>query len=164
MFRQSNQRNKWRALLLAVISSVFISGCETTGGQKQTVGTLLGAAGGALLGTQVGSGSGRIAAVIAGGILGAGIGNQIGKYLDERDQELQAKATANALSTPGINQQTWANPKGNSGTVSASPSEPTAQAQYAECRTVERTLDANQDLKDELRFCRQTDGPWTRVT
>jgi surface antigen len=150
-------------LALALVAALMLSGCQTTGGQKEGIGTALGAVGGALIGSQIGKGSGRVAAVIVGGVVGAGIGNRIGRYLDEQDRALQAEATANALSTEGNNSQRWINPDGNSGTVNATPAGPADDTRYVECRSVERTLDAREGLSDTLRFCRQPDGRWIEI-
>lgn len=143
--------------------ALLLVGCQATGGEKEGVGTALGAIGGALIGSQIGGGKGRIAAVIAGGVIGAGIGNRIGAYLDERDRELQAQATADALSTDGGNSQRWVNPDGNSGTVNATPSQASNDGRYLECRQVKRTLDARDGISDTLQFCRLPDGRWTEV-
>ena len=152
-----------RRLAAALVAALALVGCEGTG-EKEGLGTALGAVGGALIGSQIGKGRGRVAAVIAGGVIGAGIGNRLGRYLDERDRELQAQATADALTTEGNNSQRWVNPDGNSGTVNADAARPADDTRYVECRNVKRTLDARQDLSDTLRFCRQPDGRWTEVT
>jgi uncharacterized protein YcfJ len=68
----------------------------TSGMSKSTVGTLAGAAGGGLLGSQFGSGSGKTAMTIAGVLGGGVLGNQVGRRLDSEDcaQQQQQRAAA----------------------------------------------------------------------
>ena len=58
---------------IAVIAVVVtgLAACESSGGQKQTGGALLGGIGGAVVGSQFGGGTGKLAAVAAGTLLGA---------------------------------------------------------------------------------------------
>lgn len=85
-----------------MVCSVGLTGCVTTGdgsgwGNKQTVGTLLGTVGGALLGSQIGGGSGRAIATMVGALAGSALGNWIGANLDERDRADLAQSTQQAL-------------------------------------------------------------------
>lgn len=54
-------------------------------GPGEAAGTLLGAAGGGLIGSQIGDGRGQAAATAAGIALGAIVGNAIGRDADRRD-------------------------------------------------------------------------------
>ncbi len=84
----------------AILLSVRI----TTEAPKQGVGTLLGAVGGALAGSQVGKGRGRLVAVAAGTILGAFGGAEIGRSLDWADRIAlpmpRSKPTSHLLARP----------------------------------------------------------------
>ncbi|MDB5367164.1 MAG: hypothetical protein JWM77_3091 [Rhodospirillales bacterium] len=85
-----------RALILAVFTLVAMPQFAQAqcGGNKSTVGTLAGAAGGGLLGSQFGSGSGKAAMTIAGVLGGGVLGNQVGQRLDAEDCAQQQRAAA----------------------------------------------------------------------
>jgi uncharacterized protein YcfJ len=66
--------------------SLLLAGCAT-GGEKQTAGTLLGGAAGALVGSQIGGGSGQIVGTAVGAVGGAIAGGMIGKSMDDQDKK-----------------------------------------------------------------------------
>jgi surface antigen len=70
----------------------------TDGVSKSTIGTLAGAAGGGLVGSQFGKGSGKTAMTIAGVLGGGVLGNQLGQRLDAEDCA-QARASARSART-----------------------------------------------------------------
>lgn len=91
-------------VLAAASTAIFlaVSGCASTGDEgisKQGAGTVIGAVGGALLGSQIGGGSGRKIAMLAGAVAGGALGNWIGANLDERDRQALAVRTRQALET-----------------------------------------------------------------
>jgi surface antigen len=53
---------------------------------SDVLGTVVGGAAGAVLGSQVGKGDARIVAIFAGAVVGAVIGNEIGRRIDEADR------------------------------------------------------------------------------
>ena len=61
----------------------LLSACVQHQGNKQTVGTLLGAGTGALIGSQMGSGKGKLAMVALGALGGAFLGGEIGKSMEK---------------------------------------------------------------------------------
>lgn len=75
---------------------------------KESIGKAVGAAAGALLGTQIGDGKGRLAAVAVGTLAGYWVGGRVGEHLSRRDQAGIAHSTQDALETG--NTQTWRNP------------------------------------------------------
>jgi surface antigen len=75
---------------------------------KENIGKAVGAAAGALLGTQIGSGRGKLAAVAIGTLAGYWVGGRIGRELTERDQAGIAYTTHEALESGQT--QTWQNP------------------------------------------------------
>ncbi|NQV59210.1 MAG: glycine zipper 2TM domain-containing protein [Alphaproteobacteria bacterium] len=134
------------------------------GGEKQGVGTLLGAVGGALAGSQVGQGKGRLVAVAAGTLLGAFLGSEIGKSLDSADRLAMERTTQRTLETvPSGDAVNWRNPdSGNSGTVKPQPSYKNASGDF--CREYEQTITVGG--KTETAYgtaCRQPDGSWKIV-
>jgi uncharacterized protein YcfJ len=67
-----------------------LAACESMGGPKQTAGTLLGAAGGAVIGAQFGGGTGQLVGTAIGTAAGAIGGGYIGKKLDDDDRAKNA--------------------------------------------------------------------------
>jgi len=107
--------------ICAVAIIGVLTGCQSTSGSgdKQTMGTVIGAGGGALLGALFGKGKGRILGVLAGAALGGLLGNQIGAKLDEEDQKKLAEESAKALTSVKDGQTvSWNNPDtGTTGTL-----------------------------------------------
>ena len=95
-----------------LVSSLGLNGCQTTDvGAGETLGTLLGAAGGALLGSQVGNGNGKLLGVAIGALAGAYLGNQFGKMLDEEELAAVEVESAGALNNSADGQTvSWSNP------------------------------------------------------
>lgn len=78
-----------------------LAGCSQTGGmgQKEQIGTGIGAVLGGVAGSLFGEGSGKTVAVVVGSGMGGVIGNRIGAMLDDRDEQaLQARAQRALLS------------------------------------------------------------------
>lgn len=67
------------SFLLLVISLTFLSACTTN--EKTIGGTLVGAAGGAVLGSMIGGGSGRVVGAVVGAGAGAFLGHEVGKRM-----------------------------------------------------------------------------------
>ena len=87
-----------KASKLFIILSITatLSACvETQNNPKQSIGTILGAGLGALVGSQVGDGKGKLIAVALGALGGAFAGSQLGQALDDVDR-LKASQTQQA--------------------------------------------------------------------
>lgn len=139
-------------------------GGSSGGITKQNVGTLAGAAGGAILGSQIGGGRGQLAAVAIGTLLGAGIGSEIGASLDKADIAYVNQTTQRALETSQPGQTLpWSNPQsGVSGTVT--PSNYYQMANGAYCREYTQTINVGGRMQEGYgRACRQPDGTWQVV-
>ncbi|MFP6748903.1 MAG: RT0821/Lpp0805 family surface protein [Alphaproteobacteria bacterium] len=152
-----------RFIAIAFIA-LGLTACQDAG-QKQTLGTLLGAVGGALAGSTVGKGRGRIVAVAAGTFLGAFLGGEVGKSLDRADRLAMGQTTQRTLeATPSGDTVSWRNPdSGNSGTITPQPSYQNGTGQY--CREYEQTISVQG--KTETAYgtaCRQPDGSWKIVS
>ncbi len=74
-----------RPALLALSAALVLSGCVGYG-PNEMGGGLLGAGGGALLGSQFGRGTGRLAATAGGALLGGWAGSSAGRSLDRADR------------------------------------------------------------------------------
>jgi len=129
-------------------------------GGKETVGTLLGAAGGAIAGSQIGSGSGQIVAIAAGTMIGAFVGNEIGKSLDRADQLAMSNAQQQAMAAPVGETITWRNPEtGNHGSVVATREGTAGNGNY--CREYQHTITVGGETEEAYGIaCRQPDGSW----
>jgi surface antigen len=156
-----------RLLKLAAVAILAfgISACDRqNGGDKQTIGTLLGAAGGAVAGAQIGSGRGQLAAVAVGTLLGALAGSEIGKSLDRADKLAMERSTQTALETGRSGEEViWRNPdSGHSGTVTPQPAYKTSDNTY--CREYQQTVTIGGKTEEAYgTACRQPDGSWKIV-
>ena len=148
------------AFFLAFIS--LISACaDTQNAPKQTIGTLLGAGAGALLGSNIGGGKGKLAAVAIGALGGAYLGSEIGKSLDYVDRLKAGEAEQTALEKNRAGVATkWHNPdSGNSGKVTPKPAVQLASGEF--CREYEHEIVV--DGRSEIAkgtACRQPNGKW----
>lgn len=152
-----------RLAVASLLTSLALTGCET-GGTKQTVGTLLGGAGGAALGSQFGKGNGQLVGVAAGALLGAFIGNQVGSSLDKADQMYANKSAQQAFENGRSGQSSsWRNPdSGNSGTITPTR---TYQQNNSYCREFTQTVTVGGHKQEAYgTACRQPDGSWQIVS
>lgn len=74
-------------ILISSITLSLATGCTTNMGRKETAGTLIGGAAGALIGSEFGGGTGRLIGTGIGAVAGALAGENIGKSLDEKDKD-----------------------------------------------------------------------------
>ena len=97
---------------LAVAATVFLlAACSPDQGPKQTLGTIIGGVGGAVLGNEVGKGRGRKVAIAAGTLLGAMLGSRLGRDLDEADRITAEQTTQGALERGRTGDRSeWENP------------------------------------------------------
>ncbi len=80
-----------RNISVLLIAGALTTGCATDYGPKETAGTLIGAAGGALIGSQFGGGTGQIVGAAIGTAAGAFAGNYVGKNMDRQDRQEAAR-------------------------------------------------------------------------
>jgi surface antigen len=152
-------------LTLTMVAALGLSGCVSDQwGQKQTVGTGIGAVAGGHAGSQVGKGSGRLWATGAGVLLGALAGGSIGQSMDEADRAAMAQAQTRAYAAPVGEKISWNNPdSGNNGTIVAVRDGTSSSGRY--CREYQQTITVAG--KSEQAFgtaCRQADGSWKVVS
>ncbi|WP_409929545.1 RT0821/Lpp0805 family surface protein [Sulfuriflexus sp.] len=147
-------RHKLFAVLMPVIVSVFLVGCQSTPskeGSGQVVGGLLGG----VLGSQIGKGKGRTAAIIAGTLAGAYFGGKVGKSMDETDrQKAYDSLEYNQTNQPA----SWENPdSGNAYTVTPTR---TYSSDSRPCRdyTTEVVIDGRRETATGTA-CREN-GTW----
>ena len=149
---------------IALAAMISLSACVTDQGQKQTLGTLIGAGLGGLAGSQIGSGTGQLAAVGAGVLLGGLLGSEVGKTLDKADETYLTNNAQSSLETAptGIT-SSWANPdSGNSGSLTPTNTYQTAAGQN--CREYHSTVTIDGQTEDVYgTACREPDGSWRFV-
>ena len=150
-----------KIFIAVLIVSGSLSGCvEMRKNPKQSIGTIMGAGAGALLGSQIGAGKGKLAAVAIGALGGAFLGSEIGKTMDEVDRQKAAMAQRSTLehNKTGVS-SSWKNPdNGNQGTIT--PTRTFSQnGQY--CREYEHqvTIDGRSEILTGTA-CRHKDGTW----
>ncbi len=146
---------------LIAVTALVLAGCANNPGPKQTMGTLIGAAGGGLAGAQIGRGKGQLVAVAVGTLLGALIGNEVGQSLDRADR-LYAQRTAQRTleHAPTGQTSTWVNPdSGNSGSVTPTQTYRSPDGRY--CREYQTTVVVGgRQSQGYGTACRQPDGSW----
>lgn len=151
---------KIRSPAAVIVISLFLVGCAGNTGQKESIGTVLGAAGGGLLGSQFGSGSGQLAATAAGTLLGALVGSNIGRTMDDVDRMKAHQALEQATYAPIGETITWNNPRsGHRGAVTPVRDGVSSLGNY--CREFQQTVTI--DGRTEQLYgtaCQQSDGSW----
>ena len=146
------------------VTALSLAACASDQGDKQTLGTLLGAGLGGLAGSQIGSGTGQLVAVGAGVLIGGLIGNEVGKSLDKADQVYAERNAQQTLETaPTGTTATWVNPdSGNSGSVTPTATYQSAGGEY--CREYQQTVTVGGEQQSAYgTACRQPDGSWKLV-
>jgi surface antigen len=99
--------------LLIIATTICLIGCASNG-PKQTGGTLIGGATGALIGSQFGKGTGQLVGVALGALAGSQIGAAVGKSMDEKDRALAAQSARSSLEyQPDNRPVVWRNPNNN---------------------------------------------------
>jgi surface antigen len=157
----SNLPHRAASALLA-LALVGCAGSDL--GPKQTVGTLLGAGTGALIGAQFGHGSGQLVATSVGTLLGAYLGNEAGKSLDRADALYASRAEYQALEyAPAGSSTPWRNPdSGHYGSVTPLETYETAGGEY--CREFQHKAKIGGHTQDIYgTACRTPDGQWQVV-
>lgn len=147
-------------LAVAVLALALVTGCTNSMGTKQTVGTVGGAATGAVIGSQFGSGDGRIAATAIGTLLGAWAGNEIGASLDRADQAAASQAMNQAYVAPVGQTIRWNNPNsGNNGTITTTRDGYSSAGAY--CREFQQTIVVGGRQQTAYgTACQNQDGTW----
>jgi len=133
------------------------------------LGTVAGAGVGALIGNAIGGEDGALIGAAIGGLFGGTAGYTIARYLDERDQQIAAAATKQALDTPVDSGQTpavtWNSDHnkdvGGQTTVTAVRYDTTGQ----ECRqTHEVAYVRGKEVSQNGTYCRDPNGGWKSVS
>ncbi|HYD31428.1 MAG TPA: RT0821/Lpp0805 family surface protein [Azospirillaceae bacterium] len=150
-----------RKTAAAALMALSLGACQTQS-TGETIGTLGGAAGGALLGSQVGQGGGRIAATAIGTLAGAWAGRELARRMGAGDQQRVTSAEQTAVEQGET--ITWNNPEtGNRGTVN--PGDTYTNSAGQTCRRYTHTVYIEGRAETaQGTACRQSDGTWRLVS
>lgn len=155
-----------RIVLVALMAAVLaLSACTYRAGQKETIGTMVGAAAGGLAGAQFGKGRGKLVTTSIGTLLGALAGNEIGRSLDRADRLAMERTTQESLESAPVGETTtWQNPdSGNEGTVTPRKTYQRDDGTY--CREFTQTIKVGGRTEEGYgTACRQPDGTWKIVS
>lgn len=154
-----------KTLISLFAAAVVLTACQTTGaGQKQTAGTLIGGAAGAVAGAQFGDGRGQLAMTAIGTLVGAFVGSEVGASLDRADRLYAQRAAQQAHHVPVGSSVTWSNPDtGHYGSVTPTR-EGRDYATGAYCREYQTTVVVGGRERSAYgTACLQPDGSWAIV-
>ncbi len=152
-------------LIVVVAAALAVAGCTQRPGQKETIGTLVGAAAGGLAGAQFGKGRGKLVTTTIGTLIGSLAGREIGISLDRADQVAIDRTTQESLeSAPAGEATVWKNPdSGNEGTVTPQRTYQRDDGTY--CREFTQTIRVGGRTEEGYgTACRQPDGTWKIVS
>ena len=155
------ERMKKILLVSTCTSALLVGGCTATTGEKQTVGTVIGAVAGGVVGSQIGNGSCQLIATGVGTLIGALIGNEVGATLDKVDQQHVLNTTHQSLEYSKTGATTsWNNPDtGNSGNVKTLNTYKAVNNQY--CREYQTEVTVGGRTQSAYgTACRRPDGTW----
>lgn len=152
-----------KKLVPIAVAAALLSACSTTGGTKQTVGSVGGAIAGGVIGSQFGGGTGRLIATGVGTLLGAFMGSEMGASLDKADQMAYQQATTRAYAAPVGERVAWNNPQsGNYGSITTLRDGYASSGTY--CREFQQTISVGGRAEQAFgTACRQPDGSWRIV-
>jgi len=152
---------KFKNIIILCVACAMLSSCN---GNKQAIGTGVGALAGGLLGAQFGKGSGQFIAAGVGAIAGGLIGNAIGKSMDDQDKLMAERSSQQALeSSPSGSSVGWKNPdSGHYGEVTPTKTYKANDGRY--CREYTQTVVIGGEKQQAYgKACRQPDGKWEIV-
>lgn len=147
-------------IILLLIAVSLISSCADDPNRKQNMGTVLGGATGALIGSTLGGGNGNLVAIGAGAVIGAFIGNKVGASMDEVDAMKAEQAAQSGLEKSPTGKTTyWKNPDtGSSGSFTPKKA---VETERGYCREFTQKITVAGKTQDGYgTACRQPDGSW----
>ena len=148
--------------LLVSSMPVVAEECE---GNKEAVGTVVGALLGGIVGSRFGKGGGKKAATVLGAVAGGYAGNRYGESLDCQDQQYHSQTAHEALEyQPAGRPSSWRNPdSGHSGTITPVKTWQREDGQY--CRDFNQSIVIDGKVEDARgTACRDDQGAWQIVS
>jgi surface antigen len=154
------------ALGLLVVSGCANGGSGMSQGLSENKGLAIGGLGGMTAGGLIAAAAhANPVGIAAGVILGGLTGGLIGHLVDDKDKQIAAQSTHQALETGPAGQPVkWTNPEnGHTGTVTPLRTYQTQTGQYCREFTQTVTID-NRPQQSYGTACRQPDGSWKIVS
>lgn len=154
-----------KRILLVACLPLALASCENA--DRQQIGTIGGAAVGAVAGRAIGgSGTSGTIGTIVGAIAGGYLGGEIGKSLDNKDQNALSTTSQRAMDEGTVGRTyNWSNPdSGNRGSITPT-SNSYARAESQNCRDFNAsvTLAEGGSQSKAGTACKQSDGSWRVV-
>jgi len=155
-------------MLMSAAAALLFVGLSSTGaladacsGRDHTTGTVLGAAGGGIIGGLASHGNGL--GIVGGALLGGMLGNSIGQSLDNADRVTAEQTAQRALETGRPGQALpW---KGQSGYGTVTPSNYYQNPNGEYCREFTQTINVGgKSQQGTGTACRNPDGSWRIVS
>lgn len=157
-----NQRPR-RITAAVLCLALGLSACQTTQGNNETSGAVLGAGVGALAGSQFGDGKGQIAAIVVGALFGAIAGAAIGRELDEADRLKADRAAREAANAEDGGHIPWKSDQNVGVRGYAEPATPAVVEDGDLCKQVRSVYYiAGVEQIETRKFCRK-DGRWVEA-
>jgi surface antigen len=153
-------------IMIMPLLVILLANCTDQGGaafNKQQAGTVIGALGGAAVGSQFGGGSGRVGTTAIGALLGGLLGSSVGKSMDRSDLMYYDRSSQSILeTTPNGRTTTWRNPDSNVyGTITPTR---TYSSAGTYCREYSQSIYVGGRKEQSYgTACRQPDGTWQVV-
>ena len=147
-------------MVAAALVALSFAACDPSAGERQQLGTFLGAIAGGAAGAQFGDGTGQQMAIALGALFGSQIGAEIGRTMDEVDRQRMAEAVQYSMeSQPDQAVTEWQNPNNDHhGTVTPVVTRDTPTEQCREFQT--EVIIGGQVQQGYGTACRQPDGSW----
>ena len=149
-----------------LLLSASLVGCHSTirgMGEKQAVGTVMGATAGGLIGSQFGAGGGHVLGTAVGAVVGGIAGSVIGRSIDETDARAANRAYDRSSRAVRGEIVYWENGRtGNAGNIQALRDGHSRYGNY--CR--EYALESRINGRYERVYstaCRRPNGTWYTV-
>lgn len=149
-----------RLFYILMIIPFFIISCQSSEDSKQ-LGQMLGGTLGAIVGSKFGSGTGKTIYTIIGGAGGFIIGGKLASILSQSEKNELNKLTQESLEKDEINESSlWKSKEKNNLSAEIAPVENFTLNEHS-CRKFKQTI-INEDIKEvtEAKACRDNKGNW----
>ena len=150
---------------LNLASMPVILHAEECQGNKEAVGTVVGALLGGIVGSRFGKGGGKKAATILGAVAGGYAGNRYGESLDCQDKQYHSQTAHEALEfQPAGRPSSWKNPdSGHAGTITPIKTWQRETGQF--CRDYTQSIVIDGKVEEATgTACRDDEGAWQIVS
>lgn len=153
------ERRSYDAPAIVVAPVVASPHVDLSNCNRQLIGSVVGGATGALIGSRIGKGSGKTMAIATGTIIGLLVGGSIGRTMDSVDQSCVGNVLEQAETGQTV---AWKNPDGEQYQVTPQKTYQSGEGRY--CREYTTTVTVGGKAESAYgTACRQPDGTWQIV-